>query len=211
MKKKAAIYARVSSAGDRQSTDRQIADLTAYAAAMGYELSSVHQEHVSGVKKNEERPVLQECLEYCKTNKISVLLVSELSRLGRNALEVLATVRELQDNGINLFLQKEQFTLLDREGKPSLFAPVMLATLATCAELERESIQFRLASGRKRYIESGGKVGRPTGTGISKEQLASKYRNLIKELRSGTSIRKAAKLCDVSESTVKRVKKAFDL
>lgn len=211
MKIKAAIYARVSSAGDRQSTDRQIADLTAYAAAMGYDLAAVHQEHVSGIKKNQERPGLQECLEYCKNNQIGILLVSELSRLGRNALEVLATVRELQDSGINLFLQKEQFTLLDREGKPSLFAPVMLATLATCAELERESIQFRLASGRKRYIESGGRVGRPTGTGISKEQLASKYRNLIKELRSGISIRKAAKLCDVSESTAKRVKKTFGL
>ena len=127
-----------------------------------------------------------ECLDYCKGTEIDILLVSELSRLGRNALEVLATIKDLQDNGINLYLQKEHFTLLDKEGKPSLFAPIMLATLATCAELERENIQFRLYSGRKRYIEAGkftqavqdtlGKVGMnvevlPDGTDLLSEDL----------------------------------------
>lgn len=208
---KAVIYARVSSTTDRQNTDRQVSDLTAYATAMGYEVCAVHQEHVSGAKKNQERQGLMECLDYCKGTEIDILLVSELSRLGRNAFEVLATIKELQDNGINLYLQKEQFTLLDKEGKPSLFAPIMLATLATCAELERENIQFRLNSGRKRYIEAGGKLGRPEGSGMTKEQAAVKYKKLIKELKVGTSIRKAAKLCDVSESTARRVKKMFNL
>ena len=208
---KAVIYARVSSTTDRQNTDRQISDLTAYAVGMSCEVCEVFTEHVSGAKKNKERPVLQECLDYCKGTEIDILLVSELSRLGRNALEVLATIKDLQDNGINLYLQKEQFTLLDKEGKPSLFAPVMLATLATCAELERENIQFRLNSGRKRYIEAGGKLGRPEGTGMTKEEAAVKYKQRIKELKSGTSIRKAAKLCDCSESTAKRIKKMFNL
>lgn len=208
---KAVIYARVSSVGDRQNTDRQVSDLTAYATAMGYEVCAVHQEHVSGVKKNQERQGLMECLDYCKGTEIDILLVSELSRLGRNALEVLATIKDLQDNGINLYLQKEQFTLLDKEGKPSLFAPIMLATLATCAELERENIQFRLNSGRKRYVEAGGKLGRPEGSGMTKEEAAIKYKQLIKELKAGTSIRKAAKLCDVSESTAKRIKKTFGI
>ena len=68
-------------------------------------------------------------MEYCKANRIGILLVSELSRLGRNAFEVLASVKELIDSGINLYIQKEQFTLLDDEGHPSLFAPIMIATL----------------------------------------------------------------------------------
>lgn len=208
---KAVIYARVSSTTDRQNTDRQVSDLTAYAVGMSYEVCEVFTEHVSGAKKNKERPVLQECLDYCKGTEIDILLVSELSRLGRNALEVLVTIKDLKDNGINLYLQKEQFILLDKEGKPSLFAPIMLATLATCAELERENIQFRLNSGRKRYIEAGGKLGRPEGTGMTKEDAAIKYKQLIKELKAGTSIRKAAKLCDVSESTAKRIKKTFGI
>lgn len=208
---RAIIYARVSSTTDRQNTERQVSDLTDYAAAMKYEVCKIFEEHISGAKKNEERPTLQDALEYCKKESIDIILTSEISRLGRNALEALAVVRELQDNGINLFLQKEQFTLLDTKGKISPFATIFLATLSACAEMERENIQYRLNSGRKRYIEKGGKLGRPSGTAETKEKLAEKYKQLIKELKKGTPYRKAAKLCDVSESTAKRIKKTFGI
>ena len=159
----AVIYARVSSIGDRQNTDRQISDLLDYVSFKNLEISKIYEEHISGAKKNTERPVLQEAIEYCKSNHISILLVSELSRLGRNAFEVLATVKNLIDSGINLYMQKEQLKLLDAEGKPTMFAPIMIATLSTCAKLERENIKFRLNSGRKLYIERGGKLGRKVG------------------------------------------------
>lgn len=208
---KAVIYARVSSAGERQNNDRQVGDLTDYANYKRYDIVKVYEEKVTGAKKNQDRPVLIEALNYCQSKQVDILLVSELSRLGRNAFEILEVIKTFVDKRINLYLQKEQFTLLDESGKPSLFAPVMLATLATCAELERENIQFRLHSGRKRYIEAGGKLGRPVGSGMTKEEAAVKYKQLIKELKAGTSIRKAAKLCDVSESTAKRIKKNFDI
>lgn len=208
---KAVIYARVSSTGERQNNDRQVGDLTDYANYKRYDVVKVYEEKVTGAKKNQERPVLIEAVEYCQSKQVDILLVSELSRLGRNAFEILEVIKTFVDKRINLYLQKEQFTLLDESGKPSLFAPVMLATLATCAELERENIQFRLNSGRKRYIEAGGKLGRPVGSGMTKEEAAVKYKRLIKELKAGTSIRKAAKLCDVSESTAKRIKKVFGI
>ena len=113
--KTAVIYARVSSIGDRQSTDRQVKDLSDYAVYQKMEVRKVFEEHISGAKKNDERPVLCEAIKYCKENRIDVLLVSELSRLGRNAFEVLASVKDLLDCGINLYIQKEQFTLLDKE------------------------------------------------------------------------------------------------
>lgn len=109
------IYARVSSIGDRQSTDRQVKDLTDYAVYQKMEVRKVFEEHISGAKKNDERPVLCEAIKYCKENRIDVLLVSELSRLGRNAFDVLASVNDLLDCGINLYIQKEQFMLLDKE------------------------------------------------------------------------------------------------
>ena len=208
---KAVIYARVSSTGERQNNDRQVGDLTDDANYKRYDIVKVYEEKVTGAKKNQERPVLIEAVEYCQSKQVDILLVSELSRLGRNAFEILEVIKTFVDKRINLYLQKEQFTLLDESGKPSLFAPVMLATLATCAELERENIQFRLNSGRKRYIEAGGKLGRPVGSGMTKEEAAVKYKRLIKELKAGTSIRKAAKLCDVSESTAKRIKKVFGI
>ena len=140
-----------------------------------------------------------------------MLLVSELSRLGRNAFEVLETVKKLVDEGINLYMQKEQFTLLDEEDKPSMFAPVMIATLSTCAQLERENIKFRLNSGRELYIEKGGKLGRKVGSIKPKKEKAEEYKEVVKELKRGTSIRRTAKLTDVSISTVQRVKAEFHL
>ena len=140
-----------------------------------------------------------------------MLLVSELSRLGRNAFEVLDTVKMLVDEGINLYMQKEQFTLLDEEGKPSMFAPIMIATLSTCAQLERDNIKFRLNSGRQLYIEKGGKLGRKEGSTKSKEEKAEEYKQVIKLLKQGISIRKTAKLCDVSVSTVQRLKAEFGI
>ena len=207
----AVIYARVSSVGDRQNTDRQISDLQDYVEYQKLELSKVFEEHISGAKKNSERPVLQEAIDYCKSNSIAILLVSELSRLGRNAFEVLATVKDLIDSGINLYMQKEQLTLLDANGKPTMFAPIMIATLSTCAQLERENIKFRLNSGRKLYIERGGKLGRKVGSIKTTEQKREEYRDIISYLKRGYSVRNVAKLTNKGVSTVQRIKTEFAL
>ena len=203
------IYARVSSIGDRQSTERQVKDLSDYATYKGIEVRKVFEEHISGAKRNEDRPVLCEAIEFCKVNDIGTLLVSELSRLGRNAFEVLASVKTLIDNGINLYIQKEQLSLLDEEGYPSLFAPIMIATLSTCAQLERENITFRLQSGRKQYIEKGGRLGRKKGSIKTADQKREEYREVIALLKKGYTVRDVAKLTDKGVSTVMRVKKEF--
>ena len=207
----AVIYARVSSIGDRQNTDRQVSDLLDYVKYQNLEIAKIYEEHISGAKKNVERPVLQQAIEYCKQNSISILLVSELSRLGRNAFEVLATVKDLIDSGINLYMQKEQLTLLDAEGKPTMFAPIMIATLSTCAQLERENIKFRLNSGRKLYIERGGKLGRKVGSIKTADQKREEHKDIISYLKRGYSVRNTAKLTNKGISTVQRIKTEFAL
>ena len=74
---------------------------------------------------------------------------------------------------------------------------------------ERENIKFRLNSGRERYIAKGGKLGRKVGSTKSVEVKKEEYKKVLKELKSGASVRKTAKLCDVSVSTVQRLKKKF--
>lgn len=209
--KTAVIYARVSSIGDRQNTDRQVSDLLDYVKYQNLEICKIYEEHISGAKKNVERPILQQAIEFCKSNKVSILLVSELSRLGRNAFEVLATVKDLIDNGINLYMQKEQLTLLDSEGKPTMFAPIMIATLSTCAQLERENIKFRLNSGRRLYIERGGKLGRKVGSVKTTEQKREDHKDIISYLKRGYSVRNTAKLTNKGVSTVQRIKTEFCL
>lgn len=208
---KAIIYARVSSTTDRQTTDRQVADLISYAKYVKMEVIKVFEEKVSGAKKNTERPVFVEALEFCRTEQIDMLLVSELSRLGRNAFEVLDAVKGLVDDGINLYMQKEKFTLLNDEKQPSMFSAIMLATLSTCAQLERENIKFRLNSGRQQYIAKGGQLGRKEGSTKSVDKKKEEYKDVLKGLRQGLSVRQVAKLTDTSASTVQRLKKEFQL
>lgn len=207
----AIIYARVSSVGDRQSTERQVLDLKQYAERNNLTIVKIFEEHVSGAKKNIDRPVLMDCIQFAKNGKIDILLVSELSRLGRNTFEVLTTVKDLIDNHINVFFQKEQMSLLDGNGKPSIFTPILIATLSTCAEMERENIQYRLNSGRRIYIERGGKLGRKKGTVKTREQKEEQYKDALNYLKKGYSIKATAKLSDASASTVQRLKKEFSL
>lgn len=207
--KKAVIYARVSSVGDRQSTLRQVLDLTQYATTNGMEVVEIFEEHISGAVKNEERPVLCECLDYCIANAIDSLLISELSRLGRNVDEVLANVKRCKDNSLNIYFQKENISIFQADGSKNPFLNIFISVLGTCAEMERENIAFRLNSGRAKYIADGGKLGRKVGSVKTKERKQEEYSKVIRSLKAGKSIRDTAAICGVSVSTVQRVKKEF--
>ena len=89
MNNTAVIYARVSSIGERQSNERQIEDLKILSKQKNYNIEKICEEKISGAKRNAERPVLTECLEYCFSNNVKILLISELSRQGRYVDEVL--------------------------------------------------------------------------------------------------------------------------
>ena len=207
--KKAVIYARVSSVGDRQSTLRQVLDLTQYATTNGMEVVEIFEEHISGAVKNEERPVLCGCLDYCIANAINTLLISELSRLGRNVDEVLANVKRCKENNLNIYFQKENISIFQADGSKNPFLNIFISVLGTCAEMEREAIAFRLNSGLKRYKEAGGKVGRKVGSIKTKEQKQEEYAKVLRCLKQGKSIRDTSILCGVSVSTVFRVKREF--
>ena len=208
---KAVIYARVSSTGERQSTSRQVADLTDYAIRNGLDVVGVYEEHISGAKRNEERAVLTECIDYAVTNAVDVVLYSELSRCGRAVWEVLDTIRTLKDNGINAYFQKEGLSLFSADGKENPYLAVMVSVLGVCAQMERENITYRLNSGRAKYIADGGKLGRKIGSVKTKERKQEEYSKVIRSLRAGKSIRDTALICGVSVSTVQRVKKEFQL
>ena len=205
------IYARVSSTGERQSTSRQVADLTDYATRNKLEVVEVYEEHISGAKRNEERAVLTECIAYAVGNKVDVILFSELSRCGRAVWEVLDTIRTLKDNGINAYFQKEGLSLFSADGKENPYLAVMVSVLGVCAQMERENIAYRLNSGRKLAIEKGVKMGRKVGSVKSKEQKQEEYAKVIRSLRAGKSVRDTAAICGVSVSTVQRVKKEFGI
>ena len=209
--KTAVIYARVSSVGDRQSTERQVADLVDYSTKSRLLVERVFEEHISGAKRNDERAVLKECIDYAVTNGVEVVLFSELSRCGRAVWEVLDTIRTLKDNGVNAYFQKEGLSLFSVDGKENPYLAIMVSVLGVCAQMERENISYRLNSGRKLAIEKGVKMGRRIGSVKSREQKQEEYGKVIRSLKAGKSIRDTAAICSVSISTVQRVKKEFQI
>ena len=209
MNETAVIYARVSSVGDRQDTSRQIRDLEILAKEKSLKVVKTYEEHISGAKKTQERPILTECLQYCISNHVSVLLLSELSRLGRNVDDVLSNVKFCKENHLNVYFQKEQLSIFNSDGKEHPFLTIFIAVLGTCAEMERENIKFRLNSGKAQFIAKGGKVGRKEGYKKSDEKFQEEYAAVIKQLRKGYPIRMIATSCGVGISTVQRIKKKF--
>lgn len=209
MNMNAVIYARVSSVGDRQDTTRQIRDLENYANEHSLDIERTFEEHISGAKKTKDRPVLSECLNYCFENNVDILLISELSRLGRNVDDVLANVRLCKENHLNVYFQKEQLSIFNKEGKEHPFLTIFISVLGTCAEMERENIKYRLNSGKEKYLADGGKVGRKVGYKKPDDKFLDEYAGVIKQLRKGYPIRMIAKSENVGVSTVQRIKKKF--
>lgn len=102
------IYSRVSSQSTRQSTERQVVDLERFATGRGDKVVAVFEEKVSGRKANVDRPVLSRCLEYCidSQNQVDMLLLAEISRLGRSTLEILKALDILHTHKVCVYIQK---------------------------------------------------------------------------------------------------------
>ena len=198
------IYARVSSVSDRQDTSRQIEDLRKYANLRDIEVVATFEEHISGAKKNEERQVLTECLEYCTTNSVHYLLLSELSRLGRSTLQVLRSLEVLHEAKVSVYIQNLGLYTLQPDGKVNPIVSILITILAEMSNIERSNIVYRLNSGRSNYIAKGGKLGRKTGSIKTEEKKREEYKEVIQLLKKGYSVRNVAKLQGIGISTVQR-------
>ena len=207
--KRAVIYARVSSENDRQDTSRQITDLRKHCKAQNMTIVKIYEEHISGAKKNEERQVLTECLDYCTGNHVDYLLLSELSRLGRSTLQVLKSLERLHEAKVSVYIQNLGIYSLQPNEEVNPIASILITVLAEMGNIERSNIQYRLNSGRAQYVMNGGKLGRKTGSIKSEDKKREEYKEVISLLKRGYSIRNTAKLTGCSISTVQRIKNQF--
>ena len=211
---KAIIYARVSSTTDRQSTERQVADLSKYASANGIEVVKVFEEHISGATRNEKRAVLNSAIDFAISEGVEIFLISEMSRLGRSVYELQEVIKRLRDNRINAFFQKEGISLFNADGSENVITPILITVLGVCAQLERENIKYRLASGRQNAIANGVKMGRKEGSTKSIEAKEKEYAEVLRKLRKGEKMTDIAAWCKgkgikCSLSTIKRLKREF--
>lgn len=166
---KVVIFARVST--NVQDYERQVNELTALANRNGWSVEATFAEKVSGAKKNVERKELAKMVEFIKSNSIDKVLVTELSRLGRDTLQVLEVIEMFNREGISLYIQNYNIETLTAQGKVNTMSQFLITILAEVARMERKTIRERVESGYKNYRANGGKVGRKGGYRKSDEAM----------------------------------------
>ena len=201
---KTVIFARVSTS--IQEYDRQISELTALAKSNGWSVEAVFAEKVSGAKANSSRTELLNMISYVEANHIDKVLVTELSRLGRDTLQVLEVIEMLNGKGISLYIQNYNIETLTKEGKVNAMSQFLITILAEVARMERKTIRERVESGYKNFRANGGKVGRKVGYQKSESMMKEQYIEEIKLLKKGYSLRNIAMITGTSINTIRKCK-----
>ena len=204
---KAVIFARVSTS--TQEYDRQVNELTALANSKDWSVAAVFAEKISGAKANKERTELLNMVEYVKANAIDKVLVTELSRLGRDTLQVLEVIEMLNKKSISLYIQNYNVETLTAEGNVNPMSQFLITILAEVARMERKTIRERVASGYANYRANGGKVGRKEGYRKSNEAMREEYSEVFKLLKKGISLRNISKITNVSVNTIRKCKECM--
>ncbi len=142
---------------------------------------------ISSTKSQNERKI-NEIFEIL--NNGDILLVAELSRLGRNMLEVLNIIERINLSGIILKFARQPELSTD-----SPHTKLLLAIYGYFAQTEREFISLRTKQGLIAAKSTGKKLGRPNGAKNKKGRKLDMYQNQIKELlKLGLSTRSISKI-----------------
>lgn len=204
--KKVVIYARVSSNNGTQDYQRQVNDLTAYANTNNMTVEAIYAEKISGAKKNDERKELLNMIDFINSNSIEKVLVTELSRLGRDTLEVLKAIEILNQNQISLYIQNYNIETLTSTKEINPMSQFLITILAEVARMERKTIRERVSSGYDNFRANGGKVGRKEGYKKSDETMKEEYVEEIKLLKKSYSLRNIQKITGTSLNTLQKIK-----
>ncbi len=190
-----------------QDYDRQVKDLTLLANTHNWKIQEIFTEKISGAKKNDERTELSNLLAYVRAHNINKVLVTELSRLGRDTLQVLSTIELLNDAGVSLYIMNYNIETLDINGKVNPMSQFLITILAEVARMERKTIKERMDSGYMNYRQSNGKVGRKVGYRKTDEQFKLDYKDVIRLLKKGVSLRDISKATNTSVNTIRKCQK----
>ena len=178
-------YARVSTG--HQSLDQQLDALTGASV----DPSRVYMDKLSGTSTREQRSGLAALLDYARPG--DAIVVVGIDRLGRNAAEVMTTIRELGERNIVLRSLREGIDTSNATGR------MVAGVLASLAELELELGRERRAAARDARRARGQSIGRPKALDQSKMALAQRMH------ASGESANTIAATLGVSRATVYRV------
>ena len=145
--------------------------------------------------------------------KVTEVVVEELSRLGRNTIDTLTTLKFFEENGVNVVVRGMGNLQSITNGKKNPIWNLITATMSSLYELERENILERTEMGRKMYVMNGGKLGRKVGSVESRDTFLKKEQTqkIISLLEKGKSVRDISNRLGTSFRTVTKVRKMIGI
>ena len=183
--------------GERFKLDKDNYDLTLF------------DKGVSGKIPFSKREKGRELTQLIQNGEVDEVVVEELSRLGRNIIDTLTTLKFFEENGVNVVVKSMGNLQSMVSGKKNPIWNLITSVMSSLYELERENILERTEMGRKMYVMNGGKLGRKIGTTESRNDFLKKERTqkIISLLDKGKSVRDISSRLGVSPKTIVKVRK----
>lgn len=200
------IFARVST--NKQDYERQVDELLALSSTNGWSVCKIITGKVSGSRNNKERKDIKELFRFVEKNAdtIDKVLVTEISRLGRDTLQALEVLNFLKKNSVSLYIKNIGMETLLPDKKENPLSQFLCTILVEVSRMEKTLIIERLNSGLRRYLAAGGPMGRKPGNKEPPERTLEKYNDIVRYIKKDYSVRDIARITGHSTSTVQKVR-----
>lgn len=200
---KAIIIARCSSNESRQDVTRQTEELI---SNYGNQFNIVKEftYYKSGTKNDE---VNAEILDFAVTNQVKHIITLEISRISRKISSFALFLEKCNEHKINIIIDNFKLHTLLPNGDTNAMVQTMLSIASTFASMELSLIKERLNSGRAKYINDGGKLGRKNGSTKTTKDLLAEHSDIVKFVKQNQSIRNIMTLTNKSSGTVQKIRK----
>lgn len=146
-----AAYCRVSTDREEQDSSIELQELR-YRQMIeenpNWENAGVFSERATGLNL-QERSAFQAMIRQCREEKINLILTKSISRFGRNTLDILRVLQELRELNVDVFFEKEDLWLHERD------LQIVLTAYCAFAQAESEDMSRNIRWGIKRSFQSG--------------------------------------------------------
>ena len=198
--KKHILYTRVSSID--QNIDRQTVNASQYDVVL--------IDKISGSIALSKRPEGKKLIAMIENNEVETITVHDISRLGRNVIDILQNIESFTKSNVCVISLKENMRTLNDDGTTNSVAMMILSILGTLAQFELDQIRERQREGIAIAKKNGKNLGRKAGSNEDIADFLNKKKSIdiLKYISQNRSHNDIAKLCRCSFSTIIKVRKA---
>jgi len=189
-------YIRVST--EEQNTGRQEVNAK--------EFTKIYIDKTSGSIKFTERKEAKKLIADIEAGTVKEIHIASIDRLGRNIIDILTMVEFFNELSIRLFVENiGMYSLIDNKPNPSF--KMIISVLGNVAEMERLNMLERQRQGIELAKGKGIYKGRLYGTRMSDTETLVKWKSVVRELKNGESLRRAAKIGGCSLGTAQKIQR----